>query len=281
MRSLKTISVVVTVITLLLLGGCTVRDLPTDVCTFDVSIEKVQATKAKFYIIPSNQEAYYFVDILEAGEPDYDLPIDAVINGRLKEEELLYEELLRDGDPVTNFEDMYLFRGTRSLFYKALSDDTDHRLVYAQIDPSSRVPIGTPGEMRFHTRRLKMIEGQHFSVTIENNLLVITPMVKGVPYAWDYVSKAVLDDDYMGNQELYLYELMAMYEEYNFTSFASAVGTETWDLDKSVTPMKEGETYALIVAGYEDGEFTSEVYSILFRYRKTGSQISSAGDDES
>lgn len=280
MRSLKTISVAVLVITLFLAGSCAEKELPTSPCTFDIVVELVQATKVKFFVIPSNQEAYYYVDIIESEEADYDLPLDEVITGRLDEDKLLYEELLRNGDPVTNFEDMYLFRETRSFFGKALRDDADHRIVIAQIDPDRRVPIGTPAEMRFHTRGLKRIEGQHFSVTIENNLLVITPSVKGVPYAWDYVSKDVLDDDYRGNQEMFLYDLMAMYEEYNFTNFASAVGTEVWDLDKSVSPMIEGETYVLAVAGYEDGEFTSEVYSILFRYRKSGSQILRPSGDE-
>jgi len=280
MRSLKTIPIVVMIITQLFVGGCAERELPTSPCTFDISVDLVQATKAKFCVTPSNQKAYYYADIVAPEDADFNLSLDQVIAGRLDEVKQLYEDLLREGDPVTNFEDMYLFRGTHSFFYKSLDDDADHRLVFAQIDPESRVPIGAPAEMRFHTRSLKWIEGQRFSVTIENNLLVITPLVEGVPYAWDYVRKAVLDDDFLGNQELFLYELMAMYEEYNFTSFASAVGTEVWDLDKSVSPMMEGEAYVLAVAGYEDGEFTSEVYSILFRYRKSGSQILSSWDDE-
>lgn len=273
MRILKRLSVAVTVVTLLFTGGCTLEERPTDPCIFDVSTDKVQATKARFFVIPSNQEAYYFVALIEDGEPDYNLPVNEIITGRLDEKKLLYEDLLRDGQPVTNFEDMFLYRGTRSLFFKSLKDDTDHRLVFAQIDPTRLVPIGTPVEQRFHTRKLVTVEGQHFSVTIENNLLVITPTVMGAPYAWDYVSKDVLYDDYFGNYELYLYELMTMYEDYNFTGYASAVGTEIWDLDRSVSPMKDGETYVLAVAGYEDGEFTSKVYSIEFIYHKSASHI--------
>lgn len=272
MRFLKLFSIAVTAVTLLL-GGCTVKEMPTDACVFDVSTDKVQATKARFFVIPSNPEAYYFVALVAVGEQDYGLPLDEVITGRLDEKKQLYEDHLRNNEPVTNFADMYLFRGTRYFFFKSLGDDTDYRLVFAQIDPDRRVPIGTPTEMRFHTKILELVEGQHFYASLEDNILTITPTVKGAPFAWDFVSKDVLDDDYLGNQDLYLYELMAMYESYNFTGYAACVGTEIWDLDKSVTPMKEGEVYVLVVAGYQDGEFTSKVYSVNFRYRKSGSEF--------
>jgi len=272
MNSLKNPRLVLALLILLVSGGCMEKELPTTPSSFDVTLEKVGATKVKYTITPSNQEAYYFFCIVSPGQPEFYHSAEEAVEMCISQKELEYQAFIQRGESMGSFADFCFYKGTRTHLGKYLPADVDNQLIVAQMDPDTHELIGDPVAVTFHTRPLHTLPDLEFSVEIKDNMLVVTPTVMDVPYVWDYISTKKLYDDY-GLSYIFLYELMVMYEEYNFTSYLSATGVSTWDLNRSVDPLSEGEEYTLVMAGYEDGEFTSFFEEARFIFHKNGSQL--------
>ena len=269
---MKNLRLVLALLILLVSGGCVKKESPTTPGSFEVSLDKVGATKVKYTIAPSNQEACYFFCIVSPGQPEFYHSAEEAVEMSISLKEFEYEAFVKRGESMGSFADFCFYKGTRTHLGKYLPADLDHRLIVAQMNPDTHELIGNPVEVPFHTRPLKTIPDLEFSVEIKDNMLVVTPTVMDVPYVWDYISTEKLYDDY-GLSYTFLYELMVMYEEYSFTSYLSATGVSTWDLNRSVDPLSEGEEYTLVMAGYEDGEFTSFLEEARFIFHKNGSLL--------
>ena len=244
------------VLCLSLLAGCQKEELlPTEI---KVKAESVTGSRARFTVAPANSHAYYSYVLVSSNEENYDKPTTSICYDEIKrmEESMQYFE---NG----SFTDIFCYQGNRQLTMKTLASDKDFKFIVFQINPQTHKLIGEPIVCEFHTLPVQQRD-LHFQVYFVGDELHITPSDDNLTYFWDYDETEMIYDVHRSASN-YLYTLAGMYQEYGFMEYYYYQGPCTWrlSLDDNIS---DGTEYTLVIAGCEEGEFTTVPTIVKFRY---------------
>lgn len=244
------------VLSLFLLTGCQKGELlPTEI---KVEAESIDGTRARFTLAPANSRAYYSYVLVGSNDENFDKPaID-----------LCYDEIQRMEESMDYFDngsftDIFCYQGNRQLTMKTLVSDKDYKFIVFQINPKNHEVIGEPVVSEFHTRPVTQRD-LHFEVDFVGDELHITPSDDNLSYFWEYDEKEMIYDVYRSAYN-YLYTLAGMYQEYGFMEYYYTTGPTVWFLSLEDN-ISDGTVYTLVIAGCEEGEFTTAPTIVTFRY---------------
>lgn len=244
------------VLSLFLLAGCQKEELlPVEI---KVEVESVTGSRARFTVAPANSRAYYSYVLLSRNDENYDKPAVSICN-----DEILWMEECLQYFENGSFTDAFCYQGNRQLTMKMLASDMDFKFIVFQINPKTHKLIGEPVVIEFHTNIIPQRD-LHFQVDFVADELHITPSDDNLTYFWDYDETDMIYDTYNGAAN-YLYSLAGMYQEYGFMDYYYYKGPCVWYLSLE-DDIIDGTEYTLVIAGCEDGEFTTETTIVKFRY---------------
>lgn len=231
----------------------------TEPTTLKVEIESVTGSRARFTIAPEDKKAYYTYTYVNANESSFnDSPVDICLR------EI---EHMEDNYPYFqygSFTDVYCYRGSRQLTISSLVDDLDFRLIVFQIDPETHSLLGDPVVVPFHTKPVPQRD-LHFDVSFSGDTLTIVPSDATLPYLWTYENTELITENYFFPAS-YIYSLASMYIEYGFIESECSMGTVRYNFADEIRELQDGELYTFIASGCEEGEFTTGLYVLTFRY---------------
>ena len=146
---------------------------------------------------------------------------------------------------------------------KTLASDMDFKFIVFQINPKTHDLIGEPVVIEFHTKPVPQRD-LHFQVDFVADELHITPSDDNLTYFWEYDETEQIYGTYRSAYN-YIYTLAGMYQEYGFMDYYYYKGECNWILSLEDN-MNAGTEYTLVIAGCEEGEFTTETTIVKFRY---------------
>ncbi len=244
------------VLSLFLLAGCQKEELlPVEI---KVEVESVTGSRARFTVAPANSRAYYSYVLVGCDDDNYNKPATSICYDEIQwmEDRLPYFE---NG----SFTDIFCYQGNRQLTMKTLASDKDFKFIVFQINPQTHELIGEPSVCEFHTKTVPQRD-LHFQVDFVGDELHITPSDDNLSYFWDYDETEIIFDIYRSAFN-YLYTLAGMYQEYGFMEYYYYQGPCVWHLSNEDN-ITDGTEYTLVIAGCEEGEFTTETTIVKFRY---------------
>ena len=102
----------------------------------------------------------------------------------------------------------------------------------------------------------------------------IIPSREDEHYFWDYERTDLIESNYSFSNQVFLYNLLDMYWEYGFLDSMVSSGSITWNFATQDRDMIEGKQYSLSAVGTDkNGEFTTELTTVDFIYRKNGIEV--------
>lgn len=244
------------VLSLFLLAGCHKEELlPTEI---KVKAELVTGSRARITVAPANSRAYYSYAIVCRNDENFDAPAVSICYDEIQwmEDCLQYFE---EG----SFTDLFCYQGNRQFTMKTLASDMDFKFIVFQINPKTHDLLGEPVVIEFHTKPIPQRD-LHFQVDFVGDELHITPSDDNLTYFWEYDETEMIYDTYRSAYD-YLYSLAGMYQEYGFMEYYYYKGPCVWYLSLE-DHMTDGTEYTLVIAGCEEGEFTTETTIVKFRY---------------
>lgn len=242
---------------LFLLSACSKDE--TDPTVIKVQMESVSGSRARFTITPENSHAYYSYVLVNQGAPNFNQSSTDICNEEIAQMEKNYPYF-----STGSFTDVYCYRGSRQLYVSTLSPDMDFRFIVFQINPDTHKVIGDPVDISFHTKPVPQRD-LHFDIDFQGHLLTITPSSDTLTYFWEYEQSDLVYRLYY-NATNYLYNIVGMYTEYGFMESNYSMGTNEWNFAAEDNLMKDSTEYTLVVAGCEEGEFTTPSTIVKFRY---------------
>ncbi len=253
------------------LVSCTNKaEQPADV---KLNLEYVGGSRARFSVAVSNMDAIYtFLNMGEHSD-NFHQPDDVAARHEIARMEESYEEAkaLMTDNKWSNFTDFFFFRGSRQFTMNSLTPDTDFRFVIFQIHPKTHQLIGEPLSIDYHTKPVAERD-LNFDLSFDGDVLTIVPSDDHLTYFWDYENEDIVKETYFFPNN-FTYSLVGMYQEYGFLDSELSKGTDTWDFTAQDNTLNEGERCILVIAGCEDGEFTTDVKALLFRYQKGNIEV--------
>lgn len=258
------------VLSLFLLAGCQKGELlPTEI---KVKAESVSGSRARFTVAPANSRAYYSYVLVGSNDENFD---KAAID-------LCYDEIQRMEESMDYFDngsftDIFCYQGNRQLTMKMLASDMDFKFIVFQINPKTHELLGEPIVCEFHTKPVPERD-LHFQVDFVADELHITPSDDNLTYFWSYDETEMIYDTYSSASN-YLYSMAGMYQEYGFMDYFYYQGPCVWYLSLEDN-MKDGTEYTLVIAGCENGEFTTKVTIVKFRYHPGNIEVLDVIEDD-
>ena len=244
------------VLSLFLLAGCHKEELlPTEI---KVKAESVTGSRARITVAPVNSRAYYSYAIVSRNEENFDASPVSICYDEIQ----FMEDCLQYFDGGS-FTDIFCYQGNRQLSMKTLASDMDFKFIVFQINPKTHDLIGEPVVIEFHTKPVPQRD-LHFQVDFVADELHITPSDDNLTYFWEYDETEQIYGTYRSAYN-YLYTLAGMYQEYGFMDYYYYKGECNWILSLEDN-MNAGTEYTLVIAGCEEGEFTTETTIVKFRY---------------
>lgn len=251
------------ILSLFLLGGCTKEELlPTEI---KVKAEAVTGSRARFTVAPANPHAYYSYVLVSSNNENYDKPATYICNNEIQ----WMEECLQYFDNGS-FTDIFCYQGNRQLTMKTLASDKDFKFIVFQINPKTHELIGEPIVCEFHTQPVQQHD-LHFQVSFEGDELLIIPSDDNLTYFWEYDETEMIYNVYRGFYN-YLYTLAGMYQEYGFMDYYYFDGPCHWYLSLEDN-ISDGTEYTLVIAGCENGEFTTATTIVRFIYHPDNIEV--------
>ena len=244
------------ILSLLLLTACNKEEIrPTEI---KVQLESVSGSRARFTVATASSRAYYSYVLVKESDPNYNEEATTICD----------DEITRMVNELPNFEtgtftDIFCFRGSRQFNLNMLEDDKDFKFIVFQINPKTYKLIGDPVVCTFHTKPIPDRDLQ-FDVHFDGDVLTITPSDENLTYVWDYEESELINDIY-GFATLYLYKVVEMYMEYGFLEMFYKQDQSIWYFDIEDN-MDDGTEYTLAISGCEEGEFTTPITIVKFRY---------------
>ena len=162
---------------------------------------------------------------------------------------------------------MFCYKGARTFTVTRLSNNCEFVLLLFQVNSQTLEAIGPLYKIPFKT---KPIPAKDLSFTIhpQGSGFTITPSDPTRTWFWEYEREDRIASAY-GSSYSFLYEIMNMYDEYDFLENMLILGADDWDFARGDdASVKEGVRYTLAVAGCEDGDFTSDLHFASFEYSK-------------
>lgn len=240
--------------------------LPTDVSTFTLQVSKVTGTKVWFNITTDNPNAYYTFGLVDKTAGGYDMSPNEMAELQLAFMNDLYEAFAPMGENIGTFTDVYLYKGNREFKEKELEVNTEYKIFLMQVDPDTHKLIGNAQVGVFHTKPIEMVD-MDFAVVFHPDGVEVIPSNEDLPYYWDYEETETIRDKYY-HPKYFFYELVDMYEDYDFIQNLLDVGPAEWVFSRDDKSIQEGEQYTLVVAGYGKGEINTGYTIVDFIYHK-------------
>lgn len=251
---------------LLLLSCGKPEKLPTDVSSFTLQVAKVTGTKVWFDITTDNPNAYYSFGLVDSSADGYNLPANEMAQLQLQLMDVIYDAFSPLGENVGSFSDVFLYKGNRELKETELKADTEYKLFLMQVDPDTRRLIGNAMAATFRTKAIEMVD-LDFEVVFHPDAVEIIPSNDQLTYYWDYEETEIIKDKYY-LPEYFFYNLVDVYEEYDFIDNMLDIGPAEWVFSRDDKAIEEGERYTLVIAGYGKGEINSGYTIVDFIYHK-------------
>lgn len=251
---------------LLLLSCGKPEKLPTDVSSFTLQVAKVTGTKVWFDITTDNPNAYYSFGLVDSSADGYNLPANEMAQLQLQLMDVIYDAFSPLGENVGSFSDVFLYKGNRELKETELKADTEYKLFLMQVDPDTRRLIGNAMAATFRTKAIEMVD-LDFEVVFHPDAVEIIPSNDQLTYYWDYEETEIIKDKYY-LPEYFFYDLVDVYEEYDFIDNMLDIGPAEWVFSRDDKAIEEGERYTLVIAGYGKGEINSGYTIVDFIYHK-------------
>lgn len=241
---------------------------------FKLNLEFVGGSRARFSVAASNMDAVYTFVHLDKNSEDFDAPANVAARNEIARMESSYASIREyglDNGLWSDFTDFFFYRGSRQFTMDSLSPDMDFRFILFQINPKTHQLIGEPLNIDYHTKPVPQRE-LTFELSFEGDILTIVPSDNNLTYFWDYENEDIVLETYFfpGN---YAYSLVGMYQEYGFLDTELSKGKDTWDFSAQDDTMTEGENCLLVIAGCEDGEFTTDIKVIQFCYHQGAIEV--------
>lgn len=251
----------------LLLAGCVKEKIVTTPCHFDVQVDWVKGTRVQFTVTPDNPNAAYAYGVVSQ-ENDVAMWADEeIMEWQLEWMRNSFDGMMAQGMPVTNFTDMFCYKGERTIKETRLSASTNWWLLVFQINPETRKSIGPLYKQPFQTEDVDWAD-MDFSIRLDGNRFTIVPSDATRTWFWEYERADRISDVY-GTAESFFYRIIDMYDEYDFLDNLLCEGAQRCIFPDDDPSVKEGVKYTLAMAGCdEDGEITSDVYFADFIYEK-------------
>lgn len=254
----------------MLVAGCSKETVVNTPCNFKLTVDWVKGSRAQFTISPENRNACYVYCVMSYDHPLYNSSDEEIIKFQLDWMHSDYANARYEGTIDGDFVDMFCYKGTRTVKSRLMSPDCDHKLLVFQIDPESLEAIGPLHMAVFHTSPVPEVD-IHFTIQCKGNSFCILPSDHSLTWFWEYEASDRITDVY-GSPYFFYYEILDMYDEYDFLSGILSQGPERWTLPDDDPSIKEGVPYVMSVSGCSaDGEITSLVYYATFVYQ--GGQI--------
>lgn len=244
------------ILSLVLLAACDKEDIrPTEI---KVQVESVTGSRARFTVATASSHAYYSYVIVKQDDPNYNASPTVICNDKIQEmvNEFSHYE-------AGSFTDIFCYRGSRQFNVILLEDDKDYKFIAFQITPKTYKLIGEPVVCNFHTKPVPKRD-LHFDVDFSGDVLRITPSDANRTYVWDYEESEMINNIY-GSASYYLYRVVEMYMEYGFLEMFYKQDQSVWYFDLEEN-MKDNTEYTIAISGCEEGEFTTPVTVVRFRY---------------
>ena len=257
------------ILSLVLLTSCNKEEIrPTEI---KVQVESVTGSRARFTVATASSRAYYSYVIVKQDDQNYNSPASVICNDKIKEmvSELPYYE-------TGSFTDVFCFRGSRQFNVRLLEDDKDYKFIAFQINPKKYELIGEPVVCNFHTKPVPDRD-LHFEVNFEGDVLRITPSDENLTYVWDYEESEMINNIY-GYASYYLYRVVEMYLEYGFLDMFYKEDQSIWYFGME-DEMTDGTEYTIAISGCEEGEFTTPVTVVRFRYHPNNIEVLEITED--
>lgn len=246
----------------------------TQPCEFDIKVQTITPTRATIQITPENKDVWYSFTYTSEGDIYWPYPDDIHADGSLERYQQIYDSNAEfEYVSVASFLDMFCYKG--DMVYKAtqLEDGKRHRILVFQVDPDTHLRIGDIHKIELETPAIKRSD-LSFEIGFEGTTVNITPSRDGETYFWDYENTDFINANYSYSCQLFLYKLLDMYWEYGFLDSMVDTGSISWNFATQDRDMVEGEQCSLSVAGIdENGEFTTELTTVDFIYRKNGIEV--------
>lgn len=243
---------------LLILASCSKAPKPT---SFRVSVSDVLSTKASIAVDPSDPDVYYTLGLINSNDKDYGKSPEELVRLQLA----YMEELMIIMGDEYSFEDLFCYRGAFREHYYTLVADCDYKLLVFQVDPVARQAVGSPSVTTFRTKP-PVESAMTFSFSFEPDKIIITPSTNE-RYFWEYENSDIISREYVSPQIFYM-EMIEMYESYGFIDSQTDRGVYEWIFSVEDPNIQEGQKYTLVIAGYEDGETTTDLTVLEFIYHK-------------
>lgn len=244
------------ILSLVLLASCNKEEIrPTEI---KVQVESVTGSRARFTVATANQHAYYSYVIVKQDDPNFNSPATVICNNRIQE---MVSEL--PNFETGSFTDIFCYRGSRQFNVRLLEDDKDFKFIVFQINPKKYELIGEPVVCDFHTMPVPN-RNLNFEILFDGDILRITPSDENLTYVWDYEESEMINDIY-GSAPYYLYRMVEMYLEYGFLDMFYKQDQSIWYFDMEDN-MEDNTEYTIAISGCEEGEFTTPVTVVRFRY---------------
>lgn len=261
---------IVTAALSLLLGACTsVQIVVTAPIPLNVNLEQVKGSKIIFSVNPENQDATYGYSICSEEGDIYPLGYreQALATIKLWEDSEYNKSIYSPSE--ASFQDMYFYRGSRTIRINNLRDDKDYKLIVFQVDPLTHEILGDVYGQQIHTLRLEK-KDLTFTFQTQGEVITIIPSDPERIYYWDFDPIRRIYDNYFWPTG-FLYDLLEMYDQYGFSKEVYSVGAEQYDFSRH--HLVDGEEYLLVASACEDGEITSQVTVLDFSYTAGSIQI--------
>jgi hypothetical protein len=232
-------------------------------CNFDIKIDWVKGSKVQFTVTPENPNAAYAYGLLLADDVLSTWSDSQFIEWQLGWMKDSYEGMEADGVPHSTFQDIYCYKGTRTIRNVLLSSGMDWLLMLFQVNPETQEAIGPLYRVPFSTLPVEMKE-MSFEILAQGDRFTIVPSDMERTWFWEYETADKIEEIY-GNPYFFYYEIIDMYEQYDFLDNLLCQGVKRWILPSDDPSIKEDVSYTMSLSGCGwDGEITSDVYYVDF-----------------
>lgn len=254
---------------LLLAVSCNKLDFQVGDNPFMLEVKKVQAESVWVDIIPENNDFYYNYGICSVQEYERYRSDVEMIREREQSNHEAYDILVEEGYENGSYEEVMLYRAALYEPYYgnmvSIDPETDYYLYAYAFDRNNR-PIGKIHKIQFRTPALTHSDIS-FSVDFFGSTITVTPS-NNDQYLFDYADAKELHETYFDTPTLYYYQIISIYEQYDFIDDMVSRGVDSDDVSEYYELFPGYEIY-LVVSGYDNG-ITSEIYTYKLTYNGPG-----------
>ena len=255
---------VLALMAVLLTLGCSKDKISTRPCRFDLQVDWVKGSRAQITITPEDPAACYVCGLMYDRQIQDNLSDKEQMAAQLQWMEHAFQSALEQ-HPDATFQDMFCYKGVRSIRETQLSPDIDYRLVVFQVNPATHEAIGDVlYSADFHTRPIPESDCT-FRIQYSGSTLRILPSNQDT-WFWEYDLASRLTGVY-GSPYFFYYSIIDMYDQYGFLDYNLCQGPAEWVFPRDDRSIREDEPYTLALSGCADDEITTPVYYADFILR--------------